>query len=128
MKRIVVGIDGSTAAAAALRWAVTEAAVHGARVEAWHAWYPVHDPAGPPPDEVAGESAARSLLGAAVEGTDAEPVLVRAVAASALLDASRDADLLVLGAAAHRGPRLGSVSAQVVANAHCAVVVLPATS
>ena len=36
--RIVVGIDGTENAAAALRWAVEEGALRGAGVEAVHAW------------------------------------------------------------------------------------------
>ena len=36
--RIVVGVDGSGEAAAALRWAVAEAKLRGAGVEAVHAW------------------------------------------------------------------------------------------
>ena len=36
--RIVVGVDGSEESAAALRWAVEEAKLRDARVEAVHAW------------------------------------------------------------------------------------------
>lgn len=38
MARIVVGVDGSAHAAAALRWAVEEARLRGARVQAVLAW------------------------------------------------------------------------------------------
>jgi nucleotide-binding universal stress UspA family protein len=39
-KRIVVGIDGSDSAADALRWAIEQAKVTGATVEAVYAWDP----------------------------------------------------------------------------------------
>ena len=131
MDRIVVGVDGSPSAGAALAWAVHEARAHGSTVEAWHAWHVTYPLQGPPPDEHAAEVAARAVLDSAVDAVDAEGVplrrvLVRAIAASALLDASRHAGLLVLGTGSVRGVRLGQVAAQVVAHAHCATVVVPA--
>ena len=127
MKRLVVGIDGSATSVAALRWAVAEAARAEARVEAWHAWQaPFAGREQAPPDERALETAARSTLDGALSSAgagDAEPVLVRAVAASALLDAARGADLLVVGHGGGSG--LGSVSRHVVEHASCPVVVVP---
>ena len=124
MERIVVGIDGSQASRTALRWAVAEARVHHATVEAWHAWYVVDDGDGMPPDPVAAESAARALLDKELDGMDGvRRVLIRALAASALLDASRSADLLVLGA--EPGPGFGAVTGRVVAHAGCPVVLVP---
>ena len=41
MAKIVVGLDGSELSTAALQWAVQEAQVHGADVEAVMAWGPV---------------------------------------------------------------------------------------
>lgn len=131
MNRIVVGVDGSAAAAVALAWAVAEARAHRASVEVWHAWhvtYPLH---GPPPDEHVAELAARAVLDSAVDAVETEGlpvrrVLVRAIPASALLDASRQADLVVIGAARSRAGQAGQVASQVVAHAHCTVVVVPA--
>ena len=39
MQRIVVGIDGSEASRAALRWALDEARLRGASLEAVQAWH-----------------------------------------------------------------------------------------
>jgi nucleotide-binding universal stress UspA family protein len=119
MGRIVVGVDGSAAAGSALRWALAHAA--GEPVEAWHAWHPGRDPGtGAPPDERALEATARATLDAAVAGAGVQAVLVRAIAASALIDGGRDADLVVVG-----GP-VGSVGRYVVEHAPCPVVVVPA--
>jgi nucleotide-binding universal stress UspA family protein len=133
LERIIVGVDGSPTSSAALRWAVAYAASSGAAVEAWHAWHVAYrGDGGPPPDELAAESAARTALESAVAAAALDvpirQVLVRAVPASALLDAARNADLLVVGASATARPRLGAVSAQVVAAAGCPVVVVPASS
>ena len=38
MEKIVVGVDGSGHAQAALRWAIAEARVRGASLEVVHAW------------------------------------------------------------------------------------------
>lgn len=140
MPRIVVGIDGSAASTAALRWAVDEARLRGAHVEAWHAWHAgaPADPFAPsaPVDEHAAEAAARAALDTAVDAVDTrdlkepvERVLVRAIAASALLDAARRADLLVVGTrgvGGFAGLLLGSVSQHVISHADCPVVVIPA--
>jgi len=138
--RIVVGVDGSTQSTAALRWAVEEARLRGATVEAWHAWYVgfAADPfaAGVLVDEEALEAAARTALDEVVDRVDAgalaEPVkrvLVRGMAASALLDAARGADLLVVGSrgvGGFAGLLLGSVSQHVISHTGCPVVVVPA--
>lgn len=121
---IVVGVDGSAASAAALRWAVAEAALRGVHVQAWHAWHVAYDGTGVPPDDLAAESDAREALDRVVDavdtrGTKVERVLVRGVAASALIDAGRRAAMVVVGG------RLGGVAAQVLAHAPCPVVVVP---
>ena len=112
--RIVVGIDGSEHSAAALRWAVEEAKLRDAKVEAVHAWtyVPVATPADaglvpvPWTDNVealqATQEAAeriatdhvRDVLGADHGVTVS---LVQNDAAEALIQAAADADLLVVG-------------------------------
>jgi nucleotide-binding universal stress UspA family protein len=55
------------------------------------------------------------------------PVVVRDNAARALIDAAKDADLLVVGSRGHSGfteALLGSVGQHCVHHAHCPVVVV----
>lgn len=131
----VVGVDGSDTSVAALRWALAQAARSGARVEAVIAWqWPTgfgnaiptaagYDPA----------ADARSLLGEVVAGLSTEfpsvNVSVRAVEGhpgEVLVEASRHADLLVVGCRGHgelAGMVLGSVSQHCATHAHSPVVV-----
>jgi nucleotide-binding universal stress UspA family protein len=139
--RIVVGVDGSPSSRAALEWAVRQAALTGAVVEAVTAW---HFPATafggyPVVAELNWQENAQVIQDLAVKealGDDASE-LVRRVAqghpVTVLLDAAADADLLVVGSRGHggfTGMLLGSVSEHVVAHAPCAVVVVksPATA
>ncbi|HET6684346.1 MAG TPA: universal stress protein [Gaiella sp.] len=144
--KIVVGVDGSAHAAAALRWAAEEAALRSVRLEVVHAWtfVPVATPAdsGLVPmawtDNVelldvtrrAAEDAAAAQV-AEVLGPDQEATItvVENGPAEALLAAAADADLLVVG---NRGRGnlaaafLGSTSAKVADEAPCPVVVVRA--
>jgi nucleotide-binding universal stress UspA family protein len=139
VEKVVVGIDGSDASKAALRWAVEDARVRGAEVVALHAYevpVPAADAVPVAPvdlpaltaethegalrfvseivDEVVGKAVAVNVAPIAVED---EPV-------RALLDAARDADLLVVG---HRGHRLsgllGSFSLECAQHAACPVLI-----
>lgn len=71
-RRIVVGIDGSAAAAAALGWAFREAVLRGCVLHVVHAWEPAargrapYAPGPCDPGPEAGRHAAQALLGAAV--------------------------------------------------------------
>ncbi|MET8764273.1 universal stress protein [Lentzea sp. NPDC004782] len=135
---VVVGVDGSPAARAALRWAVEDAGRRGCRVDAVWAWHPDYGGMiGPLPAEVvqamspqALEAAARKALDAAVEGfegADIRPVLVEGDARDVLVKASEEAELLVVGNRGHGtlvGAILGSVSAHCVHHASCPVVVV----
>jgi nucleotide-binding universal stress UspA family protein len=144
--KIVVGIDGSAHSSAALRWAADEAALRSARLEIVHAWsfVPVATPAdsGLVPmawtDNVelldVTRQAAEDAAAAQVEdvlGADhgATVSVVEGGPAEALLDAAKDADLLVVG---NRGrgnlaaALLGSTSAKVADSAPCPVVVVRA--
>jgi nucleotide-binding universal stress UspA family protein len=138
-KVIVVGIDGSEASKAALRWAVEEARLRHARVQAVHAWwiYPMLRPGTPPaPDQIpgAGDDATERVRTFITETlgqeTDVEitPVAVQGEQASAaLVDAAKDADLLVVGsrgAGGFSGLLLGSVSQQCTHHAPCPIVIV----
>lgn len=142
--RIVVGVDGSTGARAALEWALDEARLRGASLEAVHAWQSptlvVAGPFGAPPlaDEDTTErvrKAAEHLLEKELQAVDTsgvkvEPIVPGASPANALLDIARGADLLVVGTRGHGGfvgLLLGSVSQQVSHHAPCPVVIVPGT-
>jgi nucleotide-binding universal stress UspA family protein len=138
IKKIVVGIDGSDNSVAALRWAVAEAKVHGATVDAVYSWEfpPVMDPMGvsllPSADEMNGS--AQQLLDGVLRkvdlsGVGVTPHVLRGTPASALISAAKQADLLVIGRRGHggfMGLLLGSVAQQVVHHAPCAITVVPA--
>jgi nucleotide-binding universal stress UspA family protein len=136
-RRIVVGVDGSVPSKAALAWAVKQARLTGATVEAVIAWelpatygYPVPVPV---PDIDYGGLAAEVLAGAIAEASrPGEPVKIRSTvaegnAAGVLLDASAGAELLVVGSRGHGAfteALLGSVGQHCVHHASCPVVVI----
>lgn len=142
MAGIVVGIDGSTNARRALEWAAGEARIRGARLVAVLAWdAPVAtfssvalasgDAA--QLDELAAEASQRlaaALAGAeeALTGLEVESLVAEGSPAKILLEAARDADLLVVGTRGHGGLAglvLGSVSQQCAHHSPCPVVIVP---
>lgn len=138
MERIVVGIDGSDTARRALGWAVAEARLRQAQLDVVHAWQV--PTVGVEPytlafDPQPFEEAARSVLSDAIDGEDmsglavaVHPVLLYAGAATAILQASEGADLIVVGSRGQGGFKellVGSVSHQVTHHARCAVVIVP---
>jgi nucleotide-binding universal stress UspA family protein len=150
--RVVVGVDDSPQAAAALRWAIREAALRQATLEVVHAWQPPMTalPFGAtlaiPVDEAEIDATARDRLDGLVDEAlaglkeshpdVAEPQVARTVvpgpAAMTLIDIALDADLLVVGSHGRTGLRqlvLGSVANACVQHAACPVVVirLPST-
>jgi nucleotide-binding universal stress UspA family protein len=142
---IVVGVDGSEGSRAALRFAIHEAALRGATVDAVSSWQsPAYAYTGvavmPPVVELAEAATAMlhetiadetsGLTGPAAEVT-VNPVVVEGPAAAMLIERSRDAELLVVGSRGYggfRGLLLGSVSHQAASHAHCPVVVVPTRS
>jgi nucleotide-binding universal stress UspA family protein len=140
--RVVVGVDGSGTATLAVRWAAREATLRGAIVELVSAWEIPATGVGfgyglaPIPEEMlkALEQGADDTVAAAAEVARAEApdavIETRAVdgpAVSALLEASKDADMLVVGSRGMGGFRellLGSVSQQCVHHAACPVVIV----
>lgn len=139
-ERIVVGVDGSPTGQEALRWAYEEARLHRSAVEIVHAWQITALATdglgtGAPSDWAWLEQASRETLDAAIAQQDAsglpeEPIaaLVQDSAASAILDASKDADLVVVGSrgfGGFSGLLFGSVSHQVARHATVPVVIVP---
>jgi nucleotide-binding universal stress UspA family protein len=138
--RIVAGVDGSSSSMSALRWAVRQAGLTGAAVDAVIAWsYPANAGGyGWAPTGMEGsfdfkENAEKTLADAISSTVDpGSAVKVRALVAEGLpaqvlLDASDGADLLVVGSRGHGGfteALLGSVSQHCVHHAHCPVVVI----
>ncbi|MFG2875630.1 universal stress protein [Streptomyces sp. NPDC048337] len=139
---IVVGVDGSNHSKEALRWGVEQARMMGGRVHAVMAWEWNTNPfaigAGADraaeSDGVTAEEAARRKLAdtvaAAVGTSPGVPVFRRVeqgTAAQVLVDASKEADLTVVGTRGYggfKGALLGSVSQQVVQYSASSVVVV----
>lgn len=139
MSKIVVGVDASAGSTAALEWAIGEARVRGASVTALMAWelpFVAIPPEGAWTESINWDAArqeAELLLSETVAAVDTAGVevttrLVEGPAAHALLEESKDADLLVVGRRGHGGflsLLLGSVSMQVAHHADCPVVIVP---
>ncbi|PBC66248.1 nucleotide-binding universal stress UspA family protein [Streptomyces sp. TLI_235] len=137
--RIVVGVDGSPASKAALRWAVRQAAMTGGSIDVLIAWqYPVgYGWPAPVLGSFDFTGTAQRILADAVTETvgtaprvDIRQHVVQDHPAAALLKAAADADLLVVGNRGHGGfteALLGSVGQHCVQHARCPVVVVRAT-
>ena len=140
MEKIVVGIDGSDASKNALRWAVEDARARGAEVVALHAYeapVSVLDATTATPVDLPGLSFealtdAQQFVAKVVDevigsvmSVDVAPIAVEDEPTRALVDASRDADLLVVGSHGHglSGLLLGSVSLECAQHAACPVVI-----
>jgi nucleotide-binding universal stress UspA family protein len=147
MPGIVVGVDGSANARRALDWAVNEGTVRHAPVTvitvnevAASLW--THRPVTVPADQALlnkVRESARALADKAVSelgGGRPASITIKAVngfAAKELIDASHDADLVVIGA--RGGPHgdglahqpLGSICNKVLHHAACPVVVVPSS-
>jgi nucleotide-binding universal stress UspA family protein len=139
---VVVGVDGSPESVAALRWAARYATATGARVRALLAWHYPGAVGGPPPgmapetvhDQTEAQMHATldAAIATAYQGQEAAAVekgTVYGHPAQALVEASREADLLVVGHQGHggfTGMLVGSVSIHCVTGAFCPVVVVRA--
>lgn len=140
MDRIIVGVDGSKGSELAFRWALREAATHGAILEVV-AVHPYPEVVGVPGAQYPVERTedvevrARQALDELCErvagpesGVEVIPVVLVGNVADRLLASASHADLLVVGArglGGFRGLLLGSVSQQCVQHATCATVVVP---
>ena len=142
MPGIVVGVDGSPNSERALDWAMRQAAalhapltaiaVHEVPKSYWGG-IPVRGPADIPLLDELRRAAEEMTQRAASRLGDAKPASVNVHAVSGfavkeLVDASHDADLVVVGSRAGGGfARLlmGSVSSQLIQHAACPVVIVP---
>lgn len=140
--RVVLGVDGSGSSEAAVGFAFAQASVRSAELVAVHC---VSDLSGPAVDLVLSEDyqeqmkvAGQRLLSEALAGCEegSTEVSVRHVVqvdhpATALLNAARGAELLVVGShgrGAFSGMLLGSVSQEVLRRADCPVAVVRSRS
>lgn len=146
MGAIVVGVDESEEAKAAVRFAFEEAKLRRAKLRVVHAWqygtigavgvesfYPT---VGADISDVraGAERALEEIVQASLPDTDSVEVeerLVEGRPAGVLVNESKDADLLVVGSRGHGGFSellLGSVSQQVAHHAVCPVVIVRGTN
>jgi nucleotide-binding universal stress UspA family protein len=134
---VVVGVDGSAESVAALKWAGGYATATGAKLRAIISWhYP--SAVGPGPVGVAPESISEEVrqnmatalaqaVASADPGVEVDQVVGYGHPSQLLVDASKEADLLVVGSRGHgsfTGMLVGSVSIHCVTHAHCPVVVV----
>jgi nucleotide-binding universal stress UspA family protein len=139
MATIVVGVDGSDGAQAALLHALGEARLRGARLRAVTAWHmstmayaggglaPGIDPTVFEESASATLDAALTALGDQADGVEIERAVRMGQPAQVLVEEARGADLLVVGSRGHggfAGLLLGSVSHQCAMYASCPVVVV----
>jgi nucleotide-binding universal stress UspA family protein len=135
--RIVVGVDGSEHSNAALRWALAEAEVHpDSLVTAVLAWQMpfLSFPGGFDRHEL--DKTYKNFLIETVSAIAPKPavpletLVAEGDPAESMVEASKDANLLVLGIRGRSpfaGLLLGSVSQGAAATAHCPVVLVKRT-
>jgi nucleotide-binding universal stress UspA family protein len=137
--RIVAGVDGSPSSVSALRWAARQAELTGGTLDAVIAWeFPMAAggmgwaPISGIDDTDYSELATKALSAAVAEvnplpGVTVHQIVVEGNAAQVLLDAAKNADLLVVGNRGHGGfadALIGSVSVRCLHHATCPVVVV----
>ncbi|MPY56034.1 universal stress protein [Streptomyces spongiae] len=138
--RVVVGVGDASEGSAAVRFAFGEAESRGCALHAVRAWRrPAHDPADDylAADEVVGvhEERASTRLADALRHpardhprVDVHRQAIHGAAHRVLLDASADADLLVVGALrrhGHFGLQLGRIAHALLHHSACPVAVVP---
>lgn len=133
---ILAGVDGSHEASAALELAIDEARLRKGRLKVIYAYAVLEAP-------VTGSTAAEfyahleseakatlerlSTTGPSTDGLDVEWLGIPGSPAHVLIEASKDATLLVVGSRGHGGfigLVMGSVSMQCVQHSHCPVLVV----
>ena len=144
---IVVGVDGSEPGRAALRFALAEARLRSARLLVVHVWsfepsfggdafgggysFPLDTPETYRTLQHEAERFLEQEVASqrpVADGVEVELRVVDGRPAAVLIDAARDADLLVVGARGHggfAGLLLGSVSMQCAHHAPCPLAIVP---
>jgi nucleotide-binding universal stress UspA family protein len=141
-QRIVVGVDDSEQAAAALRWALAEAVLRRATVEVVHAWSPpvsalpfgatLHLRANEGEIDALARASVDELVDSALAEMDQQPpevlrTILPGAPALTLVEVAESADLLVVGSHGRTGLSrlvIGSVAMACVQHAPCPVVVV----
>ena len=138
-RSVVVGVDGSAEADAALAFAVAEAALRGLPLRVVCAWEPTASAyvgeafAATSDAFVAAEHHAEDVLRAALgrvphPGVRVEAISAEGSAAGVLVEQAVGAELLVVGSRGRGATKrllLGSVSSDVAHHAPCPVVIVP---
>ena len=140
--QIVVGVDDSEQAAAALRWALAEGVLRQAIVEVVHSWSPpmsalpfgatLHLRANEGEIDAVARASVDELVDAALaEMDEPPPEVLRTIlpggASTTLVEVAEGADMVVVGSHGRTGLSrlvLGSVAMAVVNHAPCPVVVV----
>ena len=133
-RKVVVGIDGSPSSLEAMEFAAQEATLRGTSLQVIMTWdWPLAYPRTPMLHEADPVPDARKEFEAAVASVKAThpdltivTVFEHGHPVPTLVDASKGADLLVVGSRGHGefiGMLLGSVSQHCAAHAHCPVLI-----
>jgi nucleotide-binding universal stress UspA family protein len=138
---VVVGVDGSAASEEALRYALRQAKLEGARMRVVTAWHVPPIAYGGPgvgalvdlrseflkDGEAILDHALSSLSADETAGVEIDRVVREGRPASVLVEEAKDADLLVVGSRGHGGFAellLGSVSHECAQRAPCPIVII----
>ncbi|MBI5089782.1 MAG: universal stress protein [Actinobacteria bacterium] len=121
VRRIVVGIDGSSASMSALDWACDEANRHGGSLSLVHSWEHLgsRDAANQVLDDALTECRARTSCPVSGELCEGSPSTV-------LVRASRNADVVAIGSRGRSGFKtalFGSVALEVAEHSECPVAI-----
>ena len=133
IRRIVVGIDGSSAAAAALDWAIAEAGFHRAEMLVVHAWEPGTRHRGSRRSIDLDRADAGCVVDLAVRrctkhlSVPVSGVVIEGSPALALVTVDLGADLVVVGSRGRSGFKtllFGSVALSIAGHASCPVALI----
>jgi nucleotide-binding universal stress UspA family protein len=135
--RILVGVDGSTEAAAALDWAAQEAQARGATLEVVVAWsvsmavfpnrFPMRAPVEADMERLAQKILDEALAQLGTPGVTVDGKVLRGSASTVLINRSAEADLLVVGTRGLNRAKeawLGSVSHACTRHTHAPIAII----